>query len=78
VREKHFNHLRRVQDVAEDYSMGTLPPSEERAFEDHYLTCDRCAAMVERTDVYVCAMVAAARKLREDGKRTEGAGSATV
>lgn len=63
MREKR-NHRRRAGQIAEAYLMGTLPPPEATAFEDHYLTCRRCAAIVEATDLYVRAMKQAARALR--------------
>ena len=54
------------KEVAEAYCVGLLSPSEEGAFEDHYIVCSSCAAMVERTDVYVRGMQNAVRKLREN------------
>jgi len=48
---------------------------EAAAFEEHYITCARCAGIVEDADRYVDAMQEAARMLRGfDRKR---AGTAT-
>jgi hypothetical protein len=43
--------------------MGRLALPEAIAFEDHYLTCAQCAAIVEAADLYVGAMREAARRL---------------
>ena len=51
-------------DVAEDYCLGHLPEAEKSAFEDHYLGCVRCAALVQEADRYTRAMRAAAVQLK--------------
>jgi anti-sigma-K factor RskA len=48
-------------ELAEQYLLGMLLPEEVRTFEDHYLTCADCAAVVEKADAYVRAMRAAGR-----------------
>jgi hypothetical protein len=35
--------------VAEDYIMRTLSKVQDAAFEDHYIACNRCATLVQRT-----------------------------
>jgi hypothetical protein len=51
-----------VQQIAEEYCMGNLPPSEATVFEDHYITRCRCAAVAEEVDQYVRAMRNAAMR----------------
>ena len=36
-----------VDEIAEAYAMGTLPPELAVAFEDHYIGCAKCAAVLE-------------------------------
>jgi hypothetical protein len=60
VRGKHPTD---IEEVAEAYCMGRLALPEAIAFEDHYLTCAQCAAIVEAADLYVGAMREAARRL---------------
>lgn len=55
--------------------METLPASEGTGFEDHYITCDRCAGILDRTHQFVQAMQAAARELRGTNRRTGVVGS---
>jgi hypothetical protein len=50
--------------IAEAYCMGTLDRAVTAAFEDHFVTCNRCAEIVEATERYVRAMKVAARRLR--------------
>lgn len=47
------------EETAEFYLLGMLRPEDAAAFEDHYLTCAACAAMVEKTDQFVTALRAA-------------------
>ena len=54
------------EEVAEKYTMGILSKEEEAMFEDHYVTCNRCATLLERTAAYVEAMRAAAKKVRSE------------
>lgn len=51
-------------EVAEAYIMGTLPKEQAIAFEEHYVACDHCATVLQKTAEYVDAMRAAAEKLR--------------
>ncbi len=57
-----------IQQIAEAYCLGTLPPSEGAIFEDHYLTCARCSSVLEGVDQYVRAMQTGARELRETAR----------
>lgn len=59
-----------VEHVAEAYCMGMLPPRQATAFEDHYLACNDCAAVVEDAHRYVNAMRDAARELRHGANAT--------
>jgi hypothetical protein len=52
------------EEVAESYLMGALPPADAAAFEEHYIACSGCAAVVEAADDYVRAMRNAARECR--------------
>ena len=54
-----------LEETAEAYVLGTLTPEDAKAFEDHYITCAACAAVVEATEKYVRAMRAAGRKKRD-------------
>jgi hypothetical protein len=51
-------------EVAEAYCMGTLDRAAAIAFEDHYITCNRCVEIVEATERYVRAMRVTAARLR--------------
>ena len=64
MRDKRFLHPRKLKQLAEAYCMGTLATPEAVAFEEHYITCRRCAAILESTDCYIRAMQAAAAELR--------------
>jgi anti-sigma factor RsiW len=52
------------EETAEAYLLANLPAGEASTFEDHYITCPRCAAILEETDRYVVAMKQAAQSLR--------------
>ncbi len=52
--------------------MGTLDRVEAVIFEDHYITCKRCAAAVEDADHYVRAMKVVAQRLRGNCARATG------
>ncbi len=54
-----------VEEVAEAYSMDTLPEADAEAFNEHLLICAKCRAAVEAADVYVRAMRDAGAKLRD-------------
>ena len=58
--------------------MGTLNAADAMRLEDHYITCSRCAAMVEDADGFVRAMESAARELRESTYKVRIAKSATA
>ena len=49
--------------------MGTLHTDEATAFEDHYVVCNSCAAVLEQTASYVKAMRGAAKKVRSEPMR---------
>ena len=52
------------EEVSEAYYKGTLGRADAAAFEEHYLVCKRCSAVMEDMDRYVRAMQTAARRLR--------------
>jgi anti-sigma factor RsiW len=54
--------------TAEAYLLANLPADEARIFEDHYLACPRCTAILEQTDAYVIAVKRATQRLRDSGK----------
>jgi len=41
------------EEVAESYCLGRLADTEQKAFEDHYLICPRCAQLVEATQDFL-------------------------
>ncbi len=59
---------------AEAYLLGTLPEREAALFEDHYLTCARCTAVLEESDRYISAFRSAAREARGGESATAAAG----
>jgi hypothetical protein len=61
-----------AEDVAEAYYMNTLDHPARVAFEDHYLTCARCASIVARTDEFVRSMRNALRQLRREKRARLG------
>jgi hypothetical protein len=54
-------------EIAEAYLLHHLAPEETRAFEDHYMTCGRCAGIVADAEAFIVAMKRAAESLRRDG-----------
>jgi len=36
-----------LEEIAEAYALGTLPMESAVAFEDHYVGCARCAAVLQ-------------------------------
>ena len=53
------------EETAEAYCMGTLVDQDNLvAFEEHYLACPRCSAIVEETERYVRAMQSDGRRFR--------------
>jgi anti-sigma factor RsiW len=48
-------------ETAEDYLRGTLTPADAAEFEDHYITCPKCADALEDTERFTTAMRKAAR-----------------
>jgi uncharacterized C2H2 Zn-finger protein len=65
-----------VEQVAESYCAGTFSQPDEFTFEDHYLTCPRCASIVATTDEYIRSMKAALWRFRPTEKANPR-GSAT-
>jgi anti-sigma-K factor RskA len=61
--------------IAESYVMGTLSAADAATFEEHYVACADCAAMLQRVAAYVEAMPAAARRLRADAPRITALGA---
>jgi hypothetical protein len=57
------------EEVAEAYIVGTLAAADVAAFEEHYIACSRCAAVVEAADDYVLAMRDVARECRATGRK---------
>jgi hypothetical protein len=57
-----------IEEIAEAYCMQRLDHSERMAFENHYLTCPRCASVVTSTDEYVGSMKAALRHVQSQEK----------
>jgi anti-sigma factor RsiW len=51
--------------------MGKLDRAERLAFEDHYLSCPRCASVVATSDVYVRSMKTALQRLRPESIRRQ-------
>jgi anti-sigma-K factor RskA len=64
-----------IEDVAEEYVVGTLSEEQAVAFEDHYAACDTCATVLYKTADYVDAMRAAAKKLRAEPSRAASTSS---
>ena len=62
--------------VAERYCMGSLDKAEALAFEEHYLSCARCASIVEDAEHFTRAMKIAAQRLRPAKAKTSGASGA--
>jgi anti-sigma factor RsiW len=56
------------EETAEAYLLGKLPADEARAFENHYITCPKCAAILRQTDKYVVAGRRATERLRRSQK----------
>ena len=52
------------EEIAESYILGNLSGVALAAFEDHYLTCGRCAGLVEEAAHFVVAMQNALRRER--------------
>ena len=57
-------------ELAEAYVMGRLTADQSTAFEDHYIVCAACAAVVQETALYVEYMKAAARQVRAGTPRS--------
>ena len=51
-------------EIVEAYVMGTLCAEQAMAFEDHYVVCNSCATVLEKTASYVDAMRTGAKQLR--------------
>jgi hypothetical protein len=52
------------EETAEAYLLANLATGEARAFEEHYITCSSCTAILEETGRYVLAMNQVAQRLR--------------
>ena len=52
-----------IVELVEAYCMGTLPPADAIAFEQHYIGCPRCAIIVEDTHRFIRGIRAAALDL---------------
>ncbi len=50
-------------EIAESYCLGLLSEADATRFEDHYLGCPACAALVHDADQFTRAMRAAAFQL---------------
>jgi len=63
-----------VSEIAEAYAMDTLARADAAVFEDHLITCRRCAAAAEDAEHYFRVMKIAAQRLRATTVRTVGGG----
>jgi hypothetical protein len=61
-----------LNEIAEAYVMNTLSRADAALFEQHLMTCRRCAAAAEDADHYVRAMKIAARRLRSTTAQAAG------
>ena len=61
-----------VSEIAEAYVMNTLARADAAVFEDHLITCRRCAAVAEDAEHYFRAMKIAAQRLRASTARALG------
>jgi anti-sigma-K factor RskA len=52
-------------EIAEKYSLGSLPVRKVAGIEKHLLTCEPCRLAVTASDAYVHAMRTAAAKFRQ-------------
>jgi hypothetical protein len=57
-----------IEEIAEGYCMETFDRPARLAFEDHYLSCTRCASVVVTTDESIRSLRAALRRLRYEGQ----------
>ncbi len=57
-----------LEDVAQAFAMELLPEGDAEAFNEHFLICPKCRAVVERADEYVRALKAAAAQIRRAEK----------
>jgi anti-sigma factor RsiW len=60
---KAGQHLR--EEIAEKYSLGSLPAGKVAEIEEHLLICEACRQALAASDEYVAAMRKAAAKLRD-------------
>jgi anti-sigma-K factor RskA len=71
------NHCPADRDeIAESYILGTLRTEQADAFEDHYVVCNLCATVLEKTSEYLDAVRLAAKTLR-NGTGRAASGSST-
>jgi hypothetical protein len=52
-------------EMAEAYLFPNIPAEEARVFEEHYLACPLCTAILEETSRYLLAMEQAAQRIRD-------------
>jgi hypothetical protein len=62
------------EEVAEAYMMGTLTKEQATAFEDHYVTCNRCATVLQEVAEYAGSMREAARQTEAQEAAESGPG----
>lgn len=55
-----------AEETAEAYLLNSLSSEEIARFEEHYLTCDRCADVLTAAEDYVASIRIAAQRLRQN------------
>jgi hypothetical protein len=55
-------------ETAETYLLSNMPAYTARVFEEHYITCPVCTAILEETCRYLLAMEQAAQRFRGSGR----------
>lgn len=61
------------QEIVERYVMNRLPPDEQRAFEEHFFTCEECFEDVQAAQRLIAGMRDAGRKGLLGGDRLKAA-----
>ena len=56
-------------EIAEAYIQHKLSPPETAAFEDHYIGCPACVAILQQTVLFVEGITAACREFRSKSAR---------
>jgi len=54
------------EETAEAYLRGELPAVDARTFEDHYMTCLRCAQVLEDVNAFGMTIKRASERLRRE------------